>query len=545
MAKLTSKADLNVGTELTVDLGTRTITLNVAGNLIAKDGVQWQALYSKVVDLWTTDAYNDFPFPFYVIDVLSGQFAIGTDGARYNDWTFGGSTRLYLRDGGWTEYTPQTPGADGTSDTAATTTNYAGIVSLGSVSAGAQLYYQLTSGGAATDFTYTDAANIGVDVTSNNTYFKAYCREYAKTYSESVLSDTGKTGTGAYIVNMLLSNSNDLDIVDTDTDVITTPVTPYDKMRIRYFSGAFNKDIDTAGTNRAFGIVVDCGTYSGIDGSSTASGNTLTTATGGIETSDYTGGTVVVHSGSNKGTYTINGTPTATVVTINETFPATDAAMSFTIYPAAQLSFTLKQVYTFVQAKLRQATSINDVNGGGSVVGKTASLLLNWTAKLVSGFYAPTNPEGGGTGVMIEGLPTTLKNSVEFYDNAAVSREYPSVSAGTWSFNSPLVGAGSYYYMFITDSAVGGDDYGTQTAIVVNDASGTPIQGTISGPEISFDFDYTSNNQGGRTGGTDLNVTLVAGRPGSAKPVVSTGVITDSKSIVMSSVAETDRAYGS
>ena len=39
MAKITSKTQLNVGTELTIDTSARTITLNVAGNLVAKDGV--------------------------------------------------------------------------------------------------------------------------------------------------------------------------------------------------------------------------------------------------------------------------------------------------------------------------------------------------------------------------------------------------------------------------------------------------------------------------------------------------------------------------
>ena len=158
MAKITNKAQLNVGTELSIDTAARTITLNVAGNLVAKDGVTWQALYSKFIDLWTTSTYNDFPFPFYVIDALSGQFAIGTDGSRYNTWTWAGAnTRTYLRDGGWSEYVATTPGGDGTSATGDLARQYVGIVSLGTVSAGSQLYYQTTSTGAATNFTYTDA----------------------------------------------------------------------------------------------------------------------------------------------------------------------------------------------------------------------------------------------------------------------------------------------------------------------------------------------------------------------------------------------------
>lgn len=550
MAKITSRASLNVGTELTVNTTTREITLNVAGNLVAKDGCSWQALYSKLIDLWTTDAYNDFPFPFYTIDVLSGQFNIGTDGSRYNNWIFAGSTRLYLRDGGWNEYTPTTPGGDGTSATGTLAAQYGGIVSLGSVSTGAQLYYQLTSGGTATNFTYTDAANLGVqvygDATHGNfdtrTFLQGYCREYAKKYSSSVLADTGKTGTGAYIINLLLSNSDDLDIVNTDTDVISVPISPYNKMRISYFSGVYSKDVDLVGTVRNFGIVVDCGTHSGIDGSMAASGSTLTSSTGGITGADFTGGTVVVHEGTNKGTYTISGTPSATIVTITGTFAATESNSSFTIKPATALNPTLKQIYTFVNAKLRQATTINDVSGGTSVIGKTASLLLNWTAKLVAGFYAPTNPAGGGSGVMIEGVSNADSNTVEFYDNTAVSRSYPYSAAGSWLFSSNLVGAGSYFYMYFTTLPGAGNDYGEAGAVIVNDAAGNPINGVVSGT-VNFDFDYTNNSQGGRTPNTAAAVTLVAGRPGYAKPVVATGTLTESKTIVLSTVAETDRAY--
>lgn len=54
MAKITSKIAINVGTELTVDETARKITLNALGNLVAKDGVTWQALYSKFVNLWAT-----------------------------------------------------------------------------------------------------------------------------------------------------------------------------------------------------------------------------------------------------------------------------------------------------------------------------------------------------------------------------------------------------------------------------------------------------------------------------------------------------------
>lgn len=551
MAKIIDKAQLNVGTELTVDTTTRTITLNVAGNLVAKDGVTFQALYSKMIQLWTSATYNDFPFPFYAIDALSGQFNIGFDGSRYNTWTFGGSSRLYIRDGGWNEYTPTTPGADGTSATGTLAAQYVGIVSLGTVSAGSQLYYQKTSAEAPTNFTYTDAANQGIQVYGdathgnfdNRTFFKGFVREYAKKYKDSVLADTGKTGTGAYIVNLLLSNENDLDIVNTDTDVITTPISPYSHMKLRYFPTAFSKDIDLAGTPRDFGIVVDVGTHSGVDGSVTASGNTLTSAAGSITGANYVGGTLTVHEGPNKGIYNISGTPSATVVTITTTFPSTASSLSFTLQRASPIVATLKQVYTWIQAKLRQNTDIDDT--GGTVTGKTASLLMNFVgSRLDCGFYIPTNPNGGGSGVAVEGVSDADINNIRFYDNTGTQRDYPYASAGNLQFNSFLTQGGTGYYVLYYTDLTGANDYGTANAVKVKNKLGVDIAGAITGSSIGFSYDYTNDTAGGlRTGGTDTPVTLVAGNPGIAKPVVATGLLTASKTIVVSAVAEADRAY--
>jgi hypothetical protein len=88
-----------------------------------------------------------------------------------------------------------------------------------------------------------------------------------------------------------------------------------------------------------------------------------------------------------------------------------------------------------------------------------------------------------------------------------------------------------------------GNDYGEAGAITVNDASGTPITGTISSGSISFDFDWNGNVQGGYSGSTSRPVTLIAIRPGFGKFAVATGTITQSKSISISVTAEQDRVY--
>jgi hypothetical protein len=106
-----------------------------------------------------------------------------------------------------------------------------------------------------------------------------------------------------------------------------------------------------------------------------------------------------------------------------------------------------------------------------------------------------------------------------------------------------LVGAGSSYRLMFTSPTGAGNDYGEAGAITVNDATGTPITGTISSGSIAFTYDYDGNTQGGYAGGTDRPVTLIGIKPGTGKFVVATGLLTRSKNISLSLVAEQDRAY--
>lgn len=449
MAKITSKSQLNVGTELTIDESLKTFTLNVAGNLVAKDGVTIQALYSKFVDLWATITYQDSPFPMYALDALSGQYQFGTDGATYSGWKpANDATRQMLRDGGWSEY----------SSAGVLQRQYVGIVGLGSVSTGAQLYYQKVSGGTASNFTFTDQVNEGIqvygDATNGNfdsrTYFKGYVREYAKKYRDSILADTGKTATGAYLVNLLLSNEDDLKIQANDAAMTGAP---YSGITVAYYTA--NQSRTIGGVSRNFKIIIN---------------------------------------GNNA---------------------------------------TLEQIYTKVQYLLRQNTDINTGGTDGTKVGKIQSALLSFVGDTLVTSQS----------VYIDNILSADSNRIEFYDDSNTLRTNPYTSSGSITFNSPLVGAGSSYRLMFTSPPGAGNDYGESGAITVNDASGTPITGTISSGSITFTYDYDGNIQGGFTAATDRAVTLIGIRPGSGKFVVSTGTLTRSKSIVLSLVAEQDRVY--
>ena len=439
---------LVVGTELTIDTSAKTFTLNVAGNLVAKDGVTIQALYSKFVELWTSATYNKYPFPMYTIDAKSGQFQFGFDGSSYNGWKpANDATRQMLRDGGWSEY----------SAAGVLNRQYVGIVSLGDVNAGAQLYYQRETAGTAYNFTFTDEVNEGIQVYGDagngnfdtRTYFKGYVREYAKKYKDSVLSDTGQTATGAYTVNLLLSNEDDLKIQVNDATVAADA--PYTGITVTYYGTDQNRNI--GGTNYPFRIIID---------------------------------------GANA---------------------------------------TAEQIYTKIQYLLRQNSDID--SGAGSVIGKTASQLLEFVGDTL---YTKQ-------GVFIDNYNSNDINRIVFTDQNGVQRTFPFTAAGTLNFNSFLVGAGGYYRMYFTTLPGAGNDFGEASAVTVQDASAADITGTISSGSVSFTFAYDTNTQGGRTAGTDAAVTIVAGRPGYAKPVVATGTLTRSTGLNISLVAEQDRAY--
>jgi len=556
MPKITTRAGLVVGTELTVDEALKTFTLNVVGNMIAKDGVTLQALYSKFVELWATAPYQDSPFPMYAIDALSGQFQFGTDGSRFNGWKPGSdATRQMLRDGGWSEFQAGVYDASGTlTSGGAMTRQYVGIVGLGVVSTGSQLYYQRAAADAPINFTFNDQANEGIQVYGDavadattttfdkRAFFKGFVREYAKKYKDSVLADTGKTATGANLVNLLLSNENDLDVLVVDGSITASP---YSEINVKYFATAFVRDIDIVNTPRSFGIVVDVGTHSGTDGAGASAATAMTTAAAGITIANYLGGTLRIHNGAAKGVYTIAGAGgSATSVPLTTGLLGIASGASFTLQRAVPVVASLQQIYTKIQFQLRQNSSINGLASAGAVTGKTGSILLNFVGSaLKAGFFAPANPNGGGTGVTILGNSSSDINSFTSYDNSAVARDYAFASAWVIGFNAPLVGAGSSYRMMFTSPPGAGNDYAEAGAITVNDASGVPITGTITSGSLPGTYDYDGNVQGGFTGGTDRAVTLVGIRPGFGKFVAGTGTLTRSKAISMSLVAEQDRAY--
>lgn len=562
---------LNQGTEITINTGARTFTLNIAGNL-SNDGVTLQAIYSFFKEEWKLSA-TLIPHPFPMNSITPEQFEFIDNWEPAND-----ATRKLIRTGGWREIDSNN----------VLQQEHAGVITLGSFedTVNDRAYYQTgndpTVTTAAVDFTYAGPVNEPVRIfnnitpvgsyaiTTNNTItrgsgnwvsegyvvggeivilnaedagnngtftitsltttvlvvsgtpltnnaadttmtagysyrnrLKLFLRvrdadPNGKAYAQADLTDIGVTRLQNQVYRFPLSNASDLKISTTDT--IVSGSSPYDQIFMRYFNQNFSRVIDTAGTPRNFGIVVDTGTHSGVDGSVSSGGIGLTSSLGGISGSIYNGGTLRVHEGASSGSYSVLST-TPTIVTITgSTFPATLSNLSFTLQRSSPVVATAEQIYERVQYLLRQASDIDTT--GQIVTGRTADELLTFVGDtLVAGRSVPNNPNGGGSGVVIEGFNSNDTNRLTFTDNSVVERTFPFVAAGTITFNTNLTNdTNPQFWMFfqytkrttVSDATLAG---ATGNAATLNSA-GSNIPVLANNDYINITGFTNANNNG-------------------------------------------------
>lgn len=199
-------------------------------------------------------------------------------------------------------------------------------------------------------------------------------------------------------------------------------------------------------------------------------------------------------------------------------------------------SGTKQQIYEFVQWSLRRTGDIDA--GAGTVVGKTADELLEFVGSTLK-----TVRQSNGDGVFIDNYAAADVNDLVFVDDTGTERSFPFIATLTLQFNTNLQNdASSIYRVFFTDIA--GQDYGDSDAILVEDDTNTDMAGLVGGASsVSLTFDYDANVQGGRTAGTDADITVVAIGTDGAQYVRATGVIQRSTSNIVSLVAPLERNY--
>lgn len=227
----------------------------------------------------------------------------------------------------------------------------------------------------------------------------------------------------------------------------------------------------------------------------------------------------------------VNTTAPYTGVTI--TYYGTNQSRSIggTSYPFRIIidgnNATAEQIYEKVQYQLRQNSDIDA--GGGTVTGKTANDLLYFVGDTLK----------TRQGVYIDNYNTNDINRLVFTDYNGVERTFPYVATLTLNFGDNLKNdAAAVYRVFFTSG------YGTASAITVNDKDSVAMSGNVGGASsITKTFDYDGNVQGGRTAGTDANITVVAIGLSTGQYVSATGTIQRSNANSVSLVASLERSY--
>lgn len=277
-----------------------------------------------------------------------------------------------------------------------------------------------------------------------------------KTFSAATLPDAGETAISSKVIKFPLSNATDLDISETDANIGSN--SPYTEIRLRYLDATYNREVDSV-TKRDFGIIVDVGTYSEANGAS-ASSTLFTSANlslgAGEALADYAGGSLIIHEGTDQGTHTISGTPVDNAgtleITLTGALTATESNLSFTMERATPLTATRNEIYEKIQYLLRQSTDIDSTDG--TVIGLMTGGLARFVGPDITFGLGNTNPNGGGTGVIVEGFDANDTNNMFFVDNTGATRNFPFVAAGTLNFNSNLVGdSDPEYWMYFRYTA--------------------------------------------------------------------------------------------
>ncbi len=195
-------------------------------------------------------------------------------------------------------------------------------------------------------------------------------------------------------------------------------------------------------------------------------------------------------------------------------------------------------IYETVQYWLRQNSDIDD--GAGTVIGNTADDLLFFVGETLK----------GREGVYLTNFSASDTNNILHDPNGAPTDiAFPYTANLTLNFGANLVNdTDAIYRVFFTNDEAGDDsgaDFGTASAIIVQNADDVDMAGTIGGASaVSLSFDYDANVQrGSASSSTDAPITVVAIGLSTGQYVSATGTIQRSTSNVVSLVAPLERNY--
>jgi hypothetical protein len=254
MALITDPDLLDQGVEVIITPGSKTIQLVIAGQL-TEDGVTLKAIYSFLKEEWRLDP-SLIRYDFPMTPITDEQMQIGVS-SRNNGWNWADTTtRELIRTGGWQEVNVS----------GVVTAEYVGVISLGTLNTGTQVYYQQVDGGSTTNFVLEGVVNQAIQVynftgpVDTRSYLKLFAREQGDTYASSQLSDIGVTTMTYQVYRFPLATGDDIKITTPDIDIDanadgTADVAPYNGMSITFHDTPQSRTIGTTSYN--FGVIIN------------------------------------------------------------------------------------------------------------------------------------------------------------------------------------------------------------------------------------------------------------------------------------------------
>lgn len=547
--------------EVAVLTGPQTIQLRVAGNLDdtapgKTSGGTAKSIYSHLKEEWLVNTIlRRFKFPIKMI--FEGSF-IWVNGWGPADQ----QTRDLFRDAGQEEQVSGNINACMIS-----------LGAINAPSSDLAYFTQATGFTAATtDYDKTGELNENIDITGLTTFQKSHLRIQGKVYSEySLLVEQGLSSIGFQAYSFPLTNSLDSKIVDTDANVDT--IEPFLSMVLNYLKGTgFTTYADTT-VYPVESVVLDGATgrwfFTVLGG--TSSGANVAADVGVTDWVAYFGEALIgstyyafnrvldANLGSNDQGHTFSNRQLRLAGDINDNVGITAGQGAFGAVNGKVAELLTEYVGNDLFMKPGTLIKNFDPNsknnikhqpitvdtGGLSSVGVpivftevSFPFVSAGTFKFSDNYVTQpdidtnytvyfdfiTSTTGSYTLTLSSGSIGNLTWSGTDLDHVIVGDHidlsgWITTPAMNTLYLVNTVGANTMNVtavdntVLVTETAtvqVDQNPYESPTAVVVNDNSGTPMDAQISSASIVWDFDFTNNNQGGRTPNTAAACTIIA-----------------------------------
>lgn len=249
MAIITNLNQLNPAGGATVDpvkFNTTAKTIQLLSDLsnnLSADGVDLQTLYSYCKEAWKSDL-NLIKHPFPFLSITSESFEL------INGWDFANiATKRLIKSAGWSVV----------NSSGVATETYAGIITLGNIESGTQVYYDLSTG--PINFVQTDEVNEAVQIfnTASNIDLRAsislFARNQGDTFAKATLSDIGVVGNmQAQVYRFPLATISDQNVDKIDGQLNTTAL---NGITYTYYSIGSEVTHSFGGTPYNFSVVIN------------------------------------------------------------------------------------------------------------------------------------------------------------------------------------------------------------------------------------------------------------------------------------------------